>query len=220
MRGISNSSKGRSSPTSFWPTRSTGRARARSRACSRRWRTARFSVEGQERRLAEPFLVLATRNPIEFHGTFPVPEAALDRFLVRVELDYPAEDQELALYRGENRERRLEELEPILELEELGQLQRAVDTVDVAEAIARYAYRVVTATREEESVLLGASPRAAMQWLQACRARALMNERDYVLPDDLKAMAEPVLGHRIFLRGGGDARALLDRILSSTPVEL
>ena len=178
------------------------------------------TVEGRSRRLAEPFLVLATRNPIEFHGTFPVPEAALDRFLVRVELDYPEEEQELALYRGTNPEDQLAELAPILELKELLVMQRAVLEIDVAEAIARYAYRVAVATREHESVLLGASPRAAMQWLRACRARALLQGRDYVLPDDLKVLAQPVLGHRIFLRGGGDARALLSEVLDRTPVEL
>ncbi len=178
------------------------------------------TVEGQSRRLAEPFLVLATRNPIEFHGTFPVPEAALDRFLVRIELDYPDEAQELALYQGSNPEELLDQLAPILELKELRRMQRAVLDVELAEAIARYAYRVAVATREHESILLGASPRAAMQWLRACRARALVHGRNYVLPDDLKALADPVLGHRIFLHGGGDARPLLREVLDRTPVEL
>jgi MoxR-like ATPase len=180
----------------------------------------RVSVDGKPRPLADPFLILATRNPIEFHGTYPIPEAALDRFLARVELGYPDADGERALYRGAAPERELEGVEPVLDREGLLELTAAVNEVAVGEPLARYAYRVVEATRAHEGVALGVSPRAAMSWLRAARARALLEGRAYVLPDDLKALARPLLGHRVFLRGGGDARGLVDEVLGAVPVEL
>jgi len=178
------------------------------------------SVDGQPVTLAEPFLLLATRNPVEFHGTFPIPEAALDRFLARIELGYPDADTERELYRGTAPQVVLRELEPVLAREELLALMAAVHGIVVSEPLARYAYRVVEATRAHEAVALGVSPRAGMSWLQAARARALLHGREHALPDDLKALARPVLGHRVFLKGGGDAAALVDEIVASTPVEL
>jgi MoxR-like ATPase len=178
------------------------------------------SIEGRSMPLAEPFLVLATRNPIEFHGTYPVPEAALDRFLVRVHLDYPHEDRELALYRGDDPVERLRTLEPVLQRDDLLALMAKVRTVTVSESVAAYCYALVQATRTHDAIALGASPRAAMSWLSACRARALMAGRDYVLPDDLKALVRPVLAHRVFRRDGGDPAALLDEIVAAAPVEL
>jgi MoxR-like ATPase len=178
------------------------------------------SVDGHPVSLAEPFLVLATRNPIEFHGTFPIPEAALDRFLARVEIGYPDADSERSLYRGEAPEIVLRELEPVVTKEQLRGLMEAVPEVAVSEALAQYAYRVVQATREHEAVALGVSPRAAMSWLRAARARAFLEGRAYALPDDLKALARPVLGHRVFLKAGGDARALVEEVVARAPVDL
>ena len=178
------------------------------------------SVEGQPVSLGEPFAVLATRNPVEFHGTFPIPEAALDRFLVRVELGYPDPDSERDLYRGENAADTLESLQPVLTREQLVELTRAVPAVAVGEPLTDYVYSVVDATRRHDSILLGVSPRAAISWVQAARARALLHGRDYALPDDLKILAAPLLGHRVFLKGGGDARSLVNEILSATPVDL
>jgi MoxR-like ATPase len=180
----------------------------------------RVSVEGQPLRVAEPFLILATRNPIEFHGTFPIPEAALDRFLTRVELGYPDAHSELGLYRGLAPERTLETLTPVLSRGELLELMGAVERVSVSQPLASYAYNVVLATRKHEEVALGASPRAAMSWLRAAKARALLDGRDYALPDDLKALARVVLAHRIFLKGGGNAGALLDDVIEALPVDL
>jgi len=178
------------------------------------------SVEGRPVALADPFFVLATRNPIEFHGTYPVPEAALDRFLVRVTMGYPPPDGELRLYLGRDPEGRLEELAPVITADALRSLMEGARAVKVSEPVARYAYQVVAATREDESVALGLSPRAALAWLKASRARAFLDGREYVLPDDLKALARPALAHRLVLKGGGDAGALLLRVLSSVPVEL
>jgi len=178
------------------------------------------SVEGKPVPLADPFFVLATRNPIEFHGTFPVPEAALDRFLLRVTMRYPGVEGEMGLYLGENPERRLEDLEPVVDAATLEGLMATAAEVALSEPVAGYAYKIVAGTRNDESVALGVSPRAAMSWVGAARARALLNGRDYVLPDDLKALAKPVLAHRVFLKRGGEAGDVLDRILAAVPVGL
>ena len=129
-------------------------------------------------------------------------------------------DNERELYRGRSAEVSLEELEPVLQREELVDLIRAVEAVKVGEPVTDYAYSVVDATRRHESILLGVSPRAAISWVHAGRALALFEGRSYVVPDDLKALARPLLGHRVFLKGGGDARALVEEIVAATPVDL
>ncbi|HRV82391.1 MAG TPA: MoxR family ATPase, partial [Planctomycetota bacterium] len=178
------------------------------------------SVDGETRELGSPFAILATRNPIEFHGTFPIPEAALDRFLVRVELGYPDGAAERDLYRARGSELALDELEPVMSREQLLVLSAAVPTQTVSDPVVDYAYRLVEATRRHPAVTLGVSPRAAVSWILAARGRALLLGREYVLPDDLKALAQPVLAHRIFLRDGGSGRAVIDEVLSSTRVSL
>lgn len=180
----------------------------------------RVSVDGRTLALGQPFTVLATRNPIEFHGTFPMPEAALDRFLARVELGYPDPATELALYTGHDPEQRLAAVQPVLSREELLQLRAATAAVQVRAPVAEYAYRVVSATRTHPDARLGASPRAAMAWLQLARARALLDGRAYVVPDDLKAMAGPALAHRVFLRADGDSRRMVDEALRAVAVPL
>lgn len=176
------------------------------------------SVEGRQLQLSDPFFVIATRNPIEFQGTFPVPEAALDRFLVRVEIGYPTPAQELALYLGRDPETLLAELPPLLGTEQLLEACAAAAQVTVSEPVAAYAYRVVAASRSHPAVALGGSPRAALMWLRAARARAFLHGRDHVLPDDLKALARPVLAHRVFLKDSGQAGSLIDELLAATPV--
>jgi len=182
--------------------------------------SGRVSIEGRTMDLGRPFLVLATRNPVEFHGTFPVPEAALDRFLVRVELAYPEAQFELALYGGRDCEARLAEIRPVVDCEQLLALRVAVDAVQVRPAIAEYVYRVVQATRVHPDVQLGASPRAALAWLRAAKGRAAFDNRDYVLPDDLKVLAGPALAHRVFRRDGEPAAALVADVLRTTEVPL
>lgn len=178
------------------------------------------SVDGKTMSLGTPFAILATRNPIEFHGTFPIPEAALDRFLVHVELGYPEAEAEKGLYLARSSETSLDSLEPALTREQLVLLNATVPTIQVSEPIAEYAYAVVKETRDDPSVALGVSPRAAVSWLVAARARALIHGRDYVLPDDLKALAIPVLSHRIFLKGGGSALRVIQGALERVPVAL
>jgi MoxR-like ATPase len=178
------------------------------------------SVEGRSARLGTPFIVLATRNPIELHGTYPIPEAALDRFLLHLRLSYPRETKELALYTGHRPEDLLESVEPAFSKDQLLQAMQEVHHVVVSEPVANYCYRLIVATREHPDVSLGASPRAALALLQAARARALLDGRDYVLPDDLKALAPPVLTHRILLKGGGQAHSVVTQALETTPVDL
>jgi len=178
------------------------------------------SVEGKAIPLADPFFVLATRNPIEFHGTYPVPEAALDRFLLRVQMKYPDVCGELSLYLGENPEERLPDLKAVIDRAELMELQAAVRRVQVSEQVAGYCYKVVAGTRNHGATALGVSPRGAMAWIGAAKARAFIDGRDYILPDDLKALAAAVLTHRIFLRGGGDAGEVVAEVLDAVPVTL
>lgn len=178
------------------------------------------TIDGKLLELGRPFLVMATRNPIEFHGTFPLPEAALDRFLMRIRLSYPGAKNELSLYMGKDSETELATLEAQLHPTDLLRLQERARAIEVREPIAQFVFDVVDKTRSHSAVLLGASPRAGLAWIHAARARACLHGRDYVLPDDLKALADPVLSHRIFLEGGGDAGGLLHELLSSTRVPL
>ena len=180
----------------------------------------KVSIDGRTTELGKPFQVLATRNPIEFHGTYPLPEAALDRFLVRVEMGYPEAPQERALYAGRDAEAALTELRPIVTREQLLAAQLAVTGVLVRDPVADYVLRVVAATREHPSVALGASPRAALGWLRAAKARAWLDGRDFVLPDDLKVLALPVLAHRVFLQAGGSTAAFVREVMAGVPVPL
>ncbi|MCR9244934.1 MAG: MoxR family ATPase [bacterium] len=181
----------------------------------------RVSVEGRTLDLSAAFTVFATRNPIEFHGTFPLPEAALDRFLVCVELGYPDPEAEVALYAGNNPERVLAGLAPVIEAEELLQLREAATGVTVNERLLGFVHAVATATRQHPDLVLGASPRSAMSWIAAARSRALLFARDYVLPDDLKALAVPTLAHRLLCRDPqNDTSRTLREILGTIEVPL
>lgn len=182
--------------------------------------SGRVSIDGHSFELADPFTVVATRNPIELHGTWPMPEAALDRFLVRVQLTYLEPSAELALYVGADPEAQLPALPPVLGRDDLRQLRAAVAAVHVGSPVAQYALAVVQATRRHPHVKLGASPRAALAWLRLARARALLDGRAYALPDDLKELAGPALGHRVFLRNDADAGELIAELLRTVPVPL
>lgn len=178
------------------------------------------SIEGHAMPLGAPFLVLATRNPLECHGTQPMPEAALDRFLCCVTLDYPTAADELQIYRTDAAEAALAGLAPLATSGELLAVRTAVAAVHVSEAAAEYAYRCVHATRNHPELAFGASPRAGLAWLRTAKARALTLGRDYVLPDDLKALALPVLTHRLFRTDQAAVQPVLDALLATTPVPL
>jgi MoxR-like ATPase len=159
------------------------------------------TTEERTRALERPFLVLATQNPIEYEGTYPLPEAQLDRFLIRMGVGYPSSEDEWEILR-----RRLDrsgdeaELRPIVDRQELIAMQRAVEDVHVSESIGRYIVAVVTATRQSPSVQVGASPRGALALLKLGRVKALLDGRDFVVPDDVKSVAVPALAHRLALR--------------------
>jgi MoxR-like ATPase len=182
------------------------------------------SLDGQTRPLGPPFFVLATQNPYEFEGTYPLPESQLDRFLLRLRIGYPdrvAEKQILVGHRGGEP---VERLHPVLSSEDVTGLQQAVRQVRVDEALSDYLLDLVEATRRHPDVYLGGSTRAALSLYRAAQALALIEGRDYVVPDDVKRLAGPVLAHRILPRaarhgGGGDAAEEIVRaVVTQTPV--
>jgi MoxR-like ATPase len=159
------------------------------------------SVEGATYRLEEPFHVLATANPIEYEGTYPLPEAQLDRFLLRVSFGYPgAEDEWEVLRRRMDRRREEAVLDPVVDAATLRAMQAALEQVSVEDSIGHYIVALTAATREHPQVLVGASPRGSLALLLLARASATMAGRDYVIPEDVKAVAVPALAHRISLR--------------------
>ena len=181
---------------------------------------AQVTVDGITYPLAPPFFVFATQNPHEFAGTYPLPEAQLDRFLVRIGIGYPTEDEELSMLYARQREDPLDRLTPVASAEDLTAIQAAVHAVEVKPAVARYLLSVVSATRDHKDVVLGASPRGTLSLFRASQARAFLNGRTYVSPDDVQALAGPVLGHRITLTpearygGRGTAGVLRDVVQS------
>ncbi|GAA1507715.1 MoxR family ATPase [Dactylosporangium maewongense] len=181
------------------------------------------SVEGATYRLDPPFHVLATANPIEYEGTYPLPEAQLDRFLLRVSFGYPDADEEWEVLRR-RMSRRQEDaiLEPVVDSETLLAMQGALEDVSVEDSIGRYIVTLAAATRSHPQVLVGASPRGSLALLLLARAAAALSGRDYVIPEDVKAVAVPALAHRITLLPEMwlkriDPRAVVGEVLAQTP---
>ena len=168
----------------------------------------RVSLEGETRVLEEPFFVVATQNPEEFHGTYPLPESQLDRFLVRVEVGYPPPEVERRVLRQRRGDGIVETLAAVVTKESLLAAQASADAVKTEDIIVAYAHELVLATRSSSFFELGASTRAAISLLAAVRAHALVKGRNYAVPDDVKALIVPVLGHRVRLKGArlGEAR--------------
>lgn len=159
-----------------------------------------MTVDGETRPLPKPFMVIGTQNPIESEGTYPLPEAQMDRFLIRTGIGYPSLDDEvgLILRRAERQTERLQ-LDEVLTASGVAQLQQLVETVHISEPVARYVVQLVEATRTSTRTIAGASPRGSLGLLKASRARAAMEGRSFVLPDDVKSLAIPVLAHRLLL---------------------
>ena len=155
------------------------------------------TVDGTTYPLAPPFMVIATQNPIEMEGTYPLPEAQRDRFTARISMGYPSPESELAMLDAHGSSSPLEELEPVARAEDMRELIAAVRKVHVADALKQYVIKLVTATRSAPELRLGASPRATLHLLRASRARAALDGRDFVIPDDVQALALPVLAHRL-----------------------
>lgn len=181
------------------------------------------TVDGVTRSLPRPFLVLATQNPIEYEGTFPLPEAQVDRFLMRLRLGYPNLSDEIQILERQQFRHPFEELEQVVSVEELIQAQEGIKDVFVSPALKRYLVDLAHQTREHPEVYLGASPRGSLALYRTSQARATLAGRDFVLPDDIKALAVPTLAHRVILGPGARLRDLSNRqiveeILHSVPV--
>jgi MoxR-like ATPase len=182
------------------------------------------TVEGTTYPVPQPFLVLATQNPIELEGTYPLPEAQLDRFIMRLRVGYPSveEERRILALRGARRQDRVD-LEPVINVTQLLQLQSAVEEVHASEGIERYIASLTAATRQHPQVQVGASPRGSLALYQLARAHAMAFERDFVLPDDVKAMAPAALAHRLLLKPelwvrGVQAEQIVQDVLERTPV--
>ncbi|MCA9543832.1 MAG: AAA family ATPase, partial [Myxococcales bacterium] len=186
------------------------------------------SLDDQTRPLPRPFIVIATQNPQDYHGTYPLPESQLDRFMVRLRLGYPADDVERAILRGEGGHALFDDLSAQTTAEELLALQAQVDAVKVEPLVLDYLLSLVHATRNAPHIELGISTRGALAFQRAAKARALLDGRGFVRPDDLKALAIPVLAHRVHVTGAGDglfrpqaeAEQAIQRVLASVPVPL
>jgi MoxR-like ATPase len=186
------------------------------------------TLDGTDHELPDPFMVIATQNPLEHHGTYPLPESQMDRFLMRVSLGYPSRDAEKAMIQDRARKSPLDELEPALTPEGLVAARGDVRAVHVDDRLIDYVMSLVESTREHAELALGASPRASLALGRAAQATAYAAGRDFVTPDDVKAMVEPVLAHRLVARepatdpasGRDQMRALLLELAESTPVPL
>jgi MoxR-like ATPase len=182
-----------------------------------------ITVDGTTYPLPKPFIVLATQNPIEYEGTFPLPEAQLDRFLLRVHLGYPEKMDEISILRRQRQTHPIDAVRQVISAEALLDLQKRIKDIYVDELIEDYIVSLVTATRHHEDVYLGASTRGSLALYRTAQARAAITGRDYVIPDDVKALAEPVLGHRLIISPAArirsiTANAVMNDILNAVPV--
>ncbi len=182
----------------------------------------RVTVDGEQHELPEPFLVLATQNPLEHHGTYPLPESQLDRFLMTLSIGYPGRSEERELLLSGGVEKTLAELSPVLDADRLGRLQRAVPRVQVADKLAEYLLDIAEATRQGGDFILGVSTRGVQGLYRTVQALALYRGRDFAIPDDVKEVASSVLAHRVVVRqsvGELDAaRAAIDELLDRLPI--
>src|SRR5437868_8214388 len=181
------------------------------------------TVERTTMPLPKPFLVIATQNPVELEGTFPLPEAQLDRFLLRVQIGYPSEEEEQAILHRFKQEEVLETLQPVITADQVLELQNVIRQVNWQPEVERYLLAIVRATRGHPSVQLGVSPRGTLALYRACEAFAAVQGRDYVLPDDVKHLAPGVLSHRLLTTSRSRMRGqqnveIINTILENTPV--
>jgi len=182
-----------------------------------------ITVDGITHPLPRPFMVMATQNPIEYEGTFPLPEAQLDRFLMRIRLGYPSRDDEVAVLDSQVLSHPIDDIHQVIDAGDLVAVHDAVRAIRMDASLRRYVVDVATATRNHADVYLGASPRGSLALFRASQAMALLAGRDYVIPDDVKALAEPVLAHRVIMNPAARVRnvqssAVLHEILQSVVV--
>jgi len=182
-----------------------------------------ITVDGVTYRMARPFMVLATQNPIEYEGTFPLPEAQVDRFMMRIRLGYPLKNNEIDMLNRQSEHHPIQDVEQVVAVEELVEAQKAVRTVYVDNLVKEYIVDLVTTTRDHPDIYLGASPRGSLALFNATRALAAIEGRDYVLPDDVKLLAEPTLSHRLIVSPSAriknvTARQIIEDTLRHTAV--
>jgi MoxR-like ATPase len=182
------------------------------------------TIDGTTYMMPDPFLVIATQNPIEYEGTFALPEAQLDRFLLRIRLGYPQPIEEIVILDEQKRAHPLDEIDVVLAVQELRDLQTAVREIYVDSTVSDYIVRLVNGTRVHPDVYLGASPRGSLALYRAGQAMAALLGRDYVIPDDIKALAEPALAHRLIIKTSStihdvQAGQVVRELLDSTPVD-
>jgi MoxR-like ATPase len=176
------------------------------------------SIDGQSRPVPLPFFVIATQNPVEYQGTFPLPEAQMDRFALALSLGYPAADEELQMIQRVQGGVGKRELQPCITLAEIASLQQACRQVTVEASLQQYILDLVRSTREDEEIALGVSPRGTVALVKAVQALAYLNDRDYALPDDVKYLAPHVLAHRMIPSTGKRSRAIVERLLKTIPI--
>jgi MoxR-like ATPase len=176
------------------------------------------TVDGVTRLVPSPFFVIATQNPIEYQGTFPLPEAQMDRFALSLSLGYPTAVEELQMLQRLSQGTSLEALEPCISLETVQELRRCCGQVKIETHLQQYILDLVRATRQDEDVLLGVSPRGSVALHRATQALAFLEERDYAIPDDVKFLAPYVLSHRMIPAGGRRSKAIVDRLLRSIAI--
>jgi len=181
------------------------------------------TVDGISHQMPSPFLVIATQNPIEYEGTFALPEAQLDRFMLRLRLGYPKAMEEIVILDEQKRRHPIEAVGQVLDLDELREMQAGIKEVYVDQAVAEYIVRLVTATREHPDVYLGASPRGSLNLYRSGQAYAALAGRDYVIPDDIKQLAVAVLAHRLIVKSQASLREvdpdqIVSEILTAVPV--
>lgn len=187
-----------------------------------------ISVDGVTYRLPEPFLVLATQNPVEFHGTYPLPESQLDRFMLKIRMGYPPSEDEKEMVTGQQVNSPIDSLEPVVDAKDVCAMQNMILEVKVEPALVEYLMSIVEATRHASAIELGVSPRGAMGYYKAAQANAFVNGRDYCTPDDIKDLAVPCLSHRIIPATGLDVESArteigeraISEILNRIPVPL
>lgn len=178
------------------------------------------TIDGDSKKVPLPFFVIATQNPIEYQGTFPLPEAQMDRFLLSLSLGYPSEAEELQMLQQHQQRLDPDRLEACISLGEVATLQQQTLEVQVAAPIQEYILRLVRSSRADDNITLGVSPRGTMALQRAAQALAFLQDRDYVIPDDIKFLAPHVLAHRIIPTGGHQARTVIQTLLDTVPCEV
>jgi MoxR-like ATPase len=189
---------------------------------------AQVTVDNRTYALPQPFMVLATQNPVEHHGTYPLPESQLDRFMLRIRMGYPSHESEKEILQSRTGPRAGETVEPVMEAGEVAEMQQTVERVRVDDSLLDYALEIIEATRRTERLLLGVSPRGSLMLQRAAQARAFIEGRDFCLPDDFKQLVIPVFAHRVMVntryataqKKSAQAEAILSEIIDATHVPL